>query len=57
MATQGPWFWQLLRRLKRSELDKMEADMIMRPFERRDYAGDPAQAKRYWVATRNRKRG
>jgi len=42
------------RKLSRKELDQMEADMIKRPFERREFAGDPNQPRRFWVRTRNR---
>jgi len=42
------------RKLSRKELDKLEAGMIKRPFERREFAGDPNQARRFWVRTRNR---
>jgi hypothetical protein len=40
--------------LTRKELDRIEAEMIMRPFERREYAGDPRQPRRFWVRTRNK---
>ena len=43
------------RKLTRKELDKLEAEMIKRPFERREFAGDPNQARRFWVRTRNKK--
>lgn len=42
------------RKPTRKELDKLEAGMIMRPFERREFAGDPNQARRFWVRTRNK---
>jgi hypothetical protein len=42
-------------RLSRQELDKLEAEMIMRPFEKREFAGDPKQPRRLWVRTRNKK--
>jgi hypothetical protein len=38
----------------RKELDKIEAEMIKRPFERREFAGDPKQPRRFWVQTRNK---
>lgn len=41
-------------KLSRKELDKLEAEMIKRPFERREFAGDPNQPRRFWVRTRNR---
>jgi len=42
------------RKLSRKELDKLEAEMIKRPFERREFAGDPNQPRRFWVRTRNK---
>jgi hypothetical protein len=42
------------RKPSRKELDRIEAQMIMRPFERREFAGDPNQPRRFWVRTRNR---
>jgi hypothetical protein len=42
------------RKLSRKEMDKLEAEMIMRPFERREFAGDPNQPRRFWVRTRNK---
>jgi hypothetical protein len=56
MASPGIRLWEWLRGQKRGELDKLEADLIMRPFERRDYAGDPAKARVFLVPTRNRKK-
>jgi hypothetical protein len=41
-------------KLSRKELDKIEAEMIKRPFERREFAGDPNQPRRFWVRTRNK---
>jgi hypothetical protein len=41
-------------KLSRKELDRIEAEMIMRPFERREFAGDPRQPRRFWVRTRNK---
>ena len=41
-------------KLTRKELDRIEAEMIMRPFVRREYAGDPQQPRRFWVRTRNK---
>jgi hypothetical protein len=43
------------RKLSRKELDKLEAEMIKRPFERCEFAGDPNQPRRFWVRTRNKK--
>jgi hypothetical protein len=45
------------RKLSRKELDKLEAEMIKRPFERREFAGDPNQPRRFWVRTRNKDAG
>jgi hypothetical protein len=42
------------RKLSRKELDKLESEMIKRPFERREFAGDPNQPRRFWVRTRNK---
>jgi hypothetical protein len=42
------------RKLSRKELDRLEAEMIKRPFERREFAGDPNQPRRFWVRTRNK---
>jgi hypothetical protein len=41
-------------KLSRKELDRLEAEMIKRPFERREFAGDPRQPRRFWVRTRNK---
>jgi hypothetical protein len=41
-------------KLSRKELDKLEAEMIKRPFELREFAGDPNQPRRFWVRTRNK---
>jgi hypothetical protein len=41
-------------KLTRKEMDRIEAEMIMRPFERREFAGDPKQPRRFWVRTRNK---
>ena len=56
MASPGIRLWEWLRGQKRSELDRLEADLIKRPFERRDYAGDPVKERVFWVPTRNRKK-
>jgi len=42
---RGNWIWNLLRRKNWSELDKLEAELIKRPGERRKFAGDPRQPK------------
>ena len=42
------------KKLTRKELDRLEAEMIKRPFERREFAGDPQQPRRFWVRTRNK---
>jgi hypothetical protein len=46
---------QTKEKLSRQELDKLEAEMIKRPFEKREFAGDPKQPRRLWVRTRNSK--
>lgn len=55
MAPRIP-LWQWLRGRKASELDKLESELIKRPFERREFAGDPAQPESSRVRTRNKKR-
>lgn len=50
----GKWLWQWLRRRKLKELDRLEASLIKRPFERREFAGDPQQASVFRVKTRNK---
>jgi hypothetical protein len=51
---RGNWLWNLLRRKSRRELDRIEADLIKRPAEKRQYAGDPQGDRRLWVRTRNK---
>lgn len=51
---RGAWLWDLLRRKKRSELDRIEAGLVKRPGEKRQYAGDPSQARPLWIKTRNK---
>ncbi|MFN3649489.1 MAG: hypothetical protein ACK47B_07885 [Armatimonadota bacterium] len=51
---RGAWLWNLLRGKKRSELDRLEAALVKRPGEKRQYAGDPNQARQLWVKTRNK---
>jgi hypothetical protein len=48
------WLWELLRRNGRKQLDRLEAEMIKRPFERRQIAGDPVQKPVFRVRTRNK---
>src|SRR5947207_1866931 len=45
--------WQRLRSQNRDQLDKLESDLIKRPFERRELAGDPNQRPGERVRTRN----
>ncbi len=49
------WLWTLLRLKKRSELDRVERDLVLGlPPERRDFAGDPQQPKHYRVLLRHK---
>jgi len=48
------WLWDRLRGRKRKDLDKLERDLIVRPGEKRQYAGDPNQARFLWIRTRNK---
>lgn len=44
-------------KLSRKELDRIEVELIKRPFERREFAGDPRQPRHLWVwLKRNRKK-
>jgi hypothetical protein len=48
MATEraterGNWVWNLLKRRSRKDLDRLEAELIKRPGEKRKFAGDPNQ--------------
>src|SRR5947209_17451482 len=45
--------WQRLRSQNRDQLDRLESDLIKRPYERRDLAGDPNQRPGDRVRTRN----
>src|SRR5438874_13120170 len=49
--------WQKLRGQKRDHLDSLEAGLIRRPSEPREYAGDPNQRPGERVPTRLRRRG
>jgi hypothetical protein len=51
---QGQRGKQESQQLTRKELDRIEAELIKRPFERREFAGDPRQPRRFWVRTRNK---
>ena len=48
------WIWERLRKKSRKELDKLEQDLVRRPGEKREYAGDPNQPRHFWVKTRNK---
>jgi hypothetical protein len=48
------WLWDRLRKKKRSELDRIERDLVKLPGEKREYAGDPNQPRHLWVRTRNK---
>jgi hypothetical protein len=51
---RGNWLWNLLRGKGRKELDRLERDLIMRPYEKREYAGDPAQAEKQKIRLRQK---
>ena len=46
--------WERLRKQSRRQLDQLERDLVKRPGEKREYAGDPNQDRRFWVRTRNK---
>jgi hypothetical protein len=52
---RGNWIWTLLRKRPRKELDKLEASLVMRPFEKRTFAGDPSQAEHLRIPMRKQK--
>lgn len=55
MAEQrGNWIWERLRGKSRRELDKLQRDLVMRPGEKREFAGDPKQARHLWVKLRKK---
>jgi hypothetical protein len=41
---RGNWLWEMLRRKRRRELDRIECDLVKRVGEKREFAGDPSQA-------------
>src|SRR4051812_9682142 len=45
--------WQRLRSQNRDQLDRLESDLIKRPYERREMAGDPNQRPGELVRTPN----
>jgi len=49
-----PSLWDRLRKKSRKDLDKIEKDLVMRPSEKRQYAGDPNTPRHFWVKTRNK---
>ena len=51
---RGKWLWTLLRKKSRKELDRIERDLVKLPGEKRQYAGDPNQARHWWIRTRNK---
>lgn len=53
-APSGNWLWTLLRKGTRRDLDKIEVDLVKRPFEKRQFAGDPQQPDHYRVKTLNK---
>lgn len=52
--TRGNWVWNLLRRKKRSELDKIERQQVKRTGEERPFAGDPAQPEHLRIPLKKR---
>jgi hypothetical protein len=46
--------WERLRKKRRKDLDVVERDLVMRPGEKRQFAGDPNQPRHFWVRTRNK---
>lgn len=46
--------WNVFKKRSRKELDKMQRDLIFRPHEQRDHAGDPQQPKHQWVPLRHK---
>jgi hypothetical protein len=51
---RGNWLWTLLRKDNRKKLDKIEQNLVKGASEKREFAGDPNQAKHLWIKTRNR---
>lgn len=51
---RGNWIWNLLRRKSRRQLDRVEAGLVKRTGEKRQYAGDPNQPRQLWIRTRNK---
>jgi hypothetical protein len=41
---RGNWLWNLLRKKKRRDLDRIQMALVKLPGEKREFAGDPAQA-------------
>ena len=46
--------WNIFKKRSRTELDKMQRDLIFRPHEQREHAGDPQQPKHQWVPLRHK---
>ena len=53
-AERGKSIWERLRGKSRKELDRIELELVKRPGEKRQYAGDPNQERYLWIRTRNR---
>lgn len=51
---KGNWIWNRLRGKKRKELDRIEADLVKRPGEKREFAGDPAQPPHLRIPLKDR---
>jgi hypothetical protein len=41
----GNWLWKALRKKTAKEQDRIERDLVVGKFERREFAGDPSQAE------------
>ena len=46
--------WERVRKRSRRQLDQLARDLVKRPGEKRQYAGDPNQDRRFWIRTRNK---
>lgn len=56
MALQGLRNWLAeFRRRDLKTLDRIERDLVVGHYERREFAGDPRQPRKFWVRTRNRR--
>ena len=51
---KGNWLWTLLRGKSRKDLDRIQVDLVKRPGEKRQFAGDPAQADHLRIPLKDR---